>query len=235
MEQPDLHAILQEAHADTKAKRYEAALKKHVWFHENALSIDPEFSAVRLSFALADWYRLAQQYPPAMAKLKQYRDAAQRNVLAGEDVFASFHEMASINRYLGEDVKTLEVFKTLDANDAKSAKIVFGVAEPSLVKFKAYELAGKYLSPERDMQLISEAYRHGRELSEDPRFGNDRLDFAERLFQNKSTTLVALLVINDRQKEAEEIADAFRNEWDDEKFHAALDEALKGIVPEPWP
>ena len=47
--------------------------------------------------------------------------------------------------------------------------------------------------------------------------------------------MLAILVIEGRRAEAEEIAKKARVEWDDPGFHAAIDQALAGNVPEPCP
>jgi len=36
-------------------QKFDAALKKHIWFHNYALKIRKSLYGVRLSFALADW------------------------------------------------------------------------------------------------------------------------------------------------------------------------------------
>ncbi|MGV3484031.1 MAG: hypothetical protein ACO1RT_06420 [Planctomycetaceae bacterium] len=232
---PDLQAILQEARIDTQAQRYETALAKHVWLHEHALSVDPAFYGVRLSFALAYWRELADQYPPALAKLKEIRDAARRDVMAGKDVTQSFHDMRSINDYLGEHKATKEVFEALAEKDEKTARRVFGLAQPSLIKAKSYALIAKYISPKDDFAKLRNRYQHDKQLAEDPRFGAQHLEYAHKSFANASTTLVAILAVNDRMAEAEEIAALARSEWSDESFHRGLDDALKGVVPVPWP
>jgi hypothetical protein len=229
------HAILREARADTRAKRYDTALAKHVWFHENALSIEPSLYGVRLSFALSYWLQLAEQYPPALIKLHEIRDNAHKNVMAGRDVRESFHDMEAINDHLDEQSATRKVFETLDEKSPKIAQEVFDLAQPSLVQGKAYAVIGKYISPKDDLAKMRETYRQGKKLADDARFGARHLDFANKKFANDSTTLVAILTVNDRKKEAEEIAISARAEWDDNSFHAALDKALKGIVPDPWP
>lgn len=234
-ENPDPQAILQEAHADTRAKLYETALAKHVWFHENALSIKRSLYGVRLSFALSYWHELATEYPPALTKLKEIRDQAKRNVMEGTDVRQSFHDMAAINRTLDEDSLTKDAFEALDAKNPKAAGQVFDVAKPSLVRAQAYILFAKYLDPKSDLAKMSENYRHQKKLADDPRFGARHLDFANKKFANDATTLVAILAVNDRNKEAEEIAASARAEWDDSSFHAGLAKALKGEVPDPWP
>jgi hypothetical protein len=232
---PDPQAILQEAQADARAKRYETALAKHVWFHQNALSIQPALYGVRLSFALSDWKQLAKQYPPALIKLKEIRDVAERKVMDGKNVRESFHDMASINSYTDEQAKTKEVFEALDAKNSKSAQEVFDLAQPSLIKAKAYALVGKYISPEDDFARMREMYRQHKKLASDARFGARQLEFANNKFANDAATLVAVLTVNNRKKEAEKIASSARDVWDDESLHSALDKALTGVVPDPWP
>jgi len=80
-------------------------------------------------------------------------------------------------------------------------------------------------------------FRHNKELAKkDKKYGGQNLlSFNDKSFTNKITTLVALLVVNDRQPEAQKVASDARNESSDASFHAKLDDALKGNVPEPWP
>lgn len=234
-ENPDPQAILQEARADTEAKRYETALAKHVWFHEKALSIEPALYGVRLSFALSYWLELAKEYPPALTKMKELRDQARKNVMAGRDVRDSFHDMNAINDQLDEQSATKEVFETLDEKDPKTAKQVIDLAKPSLVRAKAYSLLGKYVAPKDDFAKMRETYRQLRKMSDDDHLGGRHLDFVNRRFANDATTLVAILSVNDREKDAVEIAASARAEWDDSSFHAGLEKALKGVFPDPWP
>lgn len=61
----------------------------------------------------------------------------------------------------------------------------------------------------------------------------DRLHEAtDKKFTKDVATLVAILAINDRKDEAEQIATSARGEWDDKSFHKAIDEALKGTMPD---
>lgn len=231
----DPQVILQEARKDTRAKRYETALAKHVWFHENALSIEPALYGVRLSFALSYWVELSEVYPPAREKLVLVRDQAQKRVIAGTTLRNSFHDMEAINDHLEDQSMTTTVFEMLDEKDPMIAKQVFDLAQPSLVASKAYALVGKYISPKIDFANFLAQYKRGKELSEDNRFGERHLDFANKNFSNSVSTLVAILVLNDRKAEAQEIAQSARPEWDDRSFQAALDKALDGVVPDPWP
>src|SRR5690349_21544262 len=81
---PDPQQILNEARDDARAKHYEEALEKYVWFHEHALEYRPSMSGVRLSFALSDWVKLGESYPPALVKLREIRDAVKKRVTPEE-------------------------------------------------------------------------------------------------------------------------------------------------------
>ena len=60
-------------------------------------------------------------------------------------------------------------------------------------------------------------------------------DHSKRTFINRTSTLVALLVVNERKDEAEAVAAQALKEMDDPKLRAELEKAKKGTVPEPWP
>jgi hypothetical protein len=235
-ENPDPKQIRLEAQQDIRARRYELALAKLTWYHENALVYQPSQSGVRLSFAMQDWVKLADSYPPALAKLKAFRDEAVANVKEGRKVWESFQDLVAINRTLGEQTKTRDLFVLLHSQNPQAARRVYGIAQPALIKNKEYKLCNDYLEPERDLErMVSEFYR-GKELAKDPKYGGQNLtNFAEKSFTNGVTTLVALLAVNGRKSEAEKVAEDAKNEWDDSKFRAKLNSALEGNVPQPWP
>lgn len=233
---PNPTVILSEARADTRAGRYETALAKHVWIHENAVKISPSMYGVRLSFALAGWRELTELYPPALAKLKAFRDEAKKNVLQGHEVRTSFHEMDSINDQLGDHDATVSVFQTLVAKNPKAAQSVFQLAKPSLVLAKEYALLKQYVRPMRDLASMRRKYDdRNKKLTDETRFHEQQLEFATKKFINDATTLVAILAVSGQQGEAATIATAARSALDDAAFHKSLEKALEGEFPEPWP
>jgi hypothetical protein len=231
-EKPDPQTILSEAKDDADAGRYENALAKQVWFHENALKIDRSFYGVRLSFALSDWIDLGKSYPPALEKLKSIRDEDDKKIRGDQFSRNLFHDFESINEHLGEEERTRDTFSWLDTNAPNSAKQAFDLAEPSLVKAKKYQLCGKYLDPDLSFQRMFSFYK---ELAEDPKSKKDSVDFARKDFSHDSATLVALLVLNARKEEADHIAIEAGKVWSDSNSKALLEKAKKGEVPEPWP
>lgn len=232
---PDPQAILREAQADAAAKRYEDALAKHVWFHENALKLQSSLAGVRLSFALGYWMQLGDAYPPALKKLREIRDQAASRVREGKETFPSFHDYAAINKVLKEDEKSHELFVWLDGHQPDVAKAVFDLAEPALIKAKEYRLCGKYLVSASEWKSILDLYHLNMRFAEDPKFGKRMREYGERAFSQRTSTLVALLMLNDRKAEAEDIAAKALKEWDDPGFKQQLEKAKQGEVPPPWP
>lgn len=232
---PDPFKILQEAQSDTRAGKYAVALAKHVWYHEHALEIQPSQRGVRLSFALGDWHELGKKYPPALQKMVTYRDAAREQFLSGKDAFETFHDLVALNKELGDEALTREVFLQLDAKHPEVAKSVYALAQPSLVKAKDYQICGKYLQPDKNWPKMLASYHSQIKYEAENKRPIPVPSFAEPRFLNSATTLIALLVQNQRKEEAQVIAEQARNAWDNLEFHKAIDDALKGVVPAPWP
>jgi hypothetical protein len=235
---PNPQEILNEARTDALAGRYADALAKHVWFHENALKYAPSLYGVRLSFALGYWGQLCSAYPPALQKLKTIRDETGKTIRTGDpaqEAFQRFHDYAAINRALGEDSKTTELFDWLDGNKPKVAAKAFRVAEPALIRSKQYRLCGKYIDPDRSFAEILNAYRVDKEMAKTGKHREVLLGLREKAFSNSTATLVALLVVNDRKADALKVAEKALKEHDDPLFRAELEKAEKGEVPPPWP
>jgi hypothetical protein len=237
---PKPDKILSEAQDDARAGRYADALAKHVWFFDNALKYAPAMYGVRLSFALSYWHELALVYPPALAKLESVRDDAAANVREGRDPRHSFHDVASINRELGDEPQTKDLFLWLDSKSPEIARQVFDIAEPALLQAKEYRLCGKYLDPDGAFHRIADLYRETKRMATDPAGGmgdyaKDLEEHSNRSFANGAATLVALLVLNDRQADAERIANEALKESDDPALKAMLQSALNGELPPRWP
>jgi hypothetical protein len=223
-----------EAKKDAAAGRYADALARHLWFHHNALKYDRSFSGVRLSFALGYWSDLAKQYPPALDALKTTRNAGAARVRAGTGNRDDFHDVSSIDEYLDDVPTTTELFVWLDVNNPALAKASYGVAQRALVESKNYQLCGKYLDPPLSTKIMLEIYRENQRLAKKKTFDHMK-DFGDKSLTNQASTLVALLVLNNRSAEADQVVAAVLKERSDKALRDALDKAKKGIVPEPWP
>jgi hypothetical protein len=227
---PDPMKILAEARADTAAGQYANALAKFVWFQQDTAKAEP------LAFALPDWTNLDAVYPRALEKLKAIRDEAEKNVhdkdLRAFDNFLDFEE---INEVFGENEKTKELFIWLDSNKLGVARSVFDVAEPALINAKEFRLCGNYIHGDTSFAENLESYRRDMQLAKEPRFGKRLQEYAEKNFINETTTLIALLVVNDRKAEAKQVADNISKEPNLPDFKAEIQKALNGEIPPRWP
>jgi hypothetical protein len=232
-EKPDPAEILNEASADARAGRFEDALAKHVWYHENALKGQPAQSGVRRSFALSYWLELGEQHPPALVKLESLRQAARKQALSSSErnVYDHFADFAAISETLNKHDEIVELFVELDEKHPKLAPRAYIVADDHLIAAKKFELCGKYLDGDKAMRLQIQTFEHHREMVKDPRFGADIGEFGEKMFRKEAATMVAILVKCDREAEAKRVAEKARAAWDDAELHAALDKALEGVLP----
>ncbi len=143
---PDPNKIYDEATNDTRSGRYEDALAKFLWFHQNALKLEPSLAGVRLSFALSHWNDLGKVYLPAAEKLRATRDEAGKMFRESAGYRQAFLDFESISGELNENNKTIELFIWLDANKPSVATNIFDLALSVLVEAKNIIFVASILS-----------------------------------------------------------------------------------------
>lgn len=233
---PNPSAIRKEAGEDARAGRYGDALAKRVWYHENALQLRQSLYGVRLSFALSEWKELADEYPPALDAMRAARDRAESQLVAGEDSFHAFHDFKALNEQLGESQRTLERFLKLREEAPAVAKKCYRVAEPLLVAAEQYAICGEYLAPGVTVQAALSGHEiEVRLAKERPSAGFDysRQRRADERLSKQVATLLALLVLNDREDEAAEIVELVRPKLTKKIDLRRIDAGLEGVPPEP--
>jgi hypothetical protein len=232
---PDPSAILSEARADAIAGRYSDALAKHLWFHRHALTYRPSLYGVRLSFAIGYWLELAKNYPPALEKLMHVKEESASRLRDGSGTSDDFHDAVSINEYLNEDSATIALFMWLDQNRPDVARQSYEMAQPALVRSKQYSLCGKYIDSKTAAKKMLQLYLEHKRMAKNPSFGPDIETFGQKSLSNQASTLVALLVLNNRTDEADAVIMKVLKAWPDHTFRQELAKAREGLVPEPWP
>lgn len=144
--------------------------------------------------------------------------------------FHAFHDFESINDQLGDESRTVSAFVKVDSEDPATAERLFHIARPALTRAKEYRLCGKYLEPDENWLSAAQLYHFmDRETQPEVR------EYAEKSFTNEVATLLALLVVNGRKTEAERISQKALLELDSPAFKSAIDSAMGGVVPDPWP
>ena len=231
-ESPDPSVILDEAQSDTEAGRYATALAKHVWYHENALKYDPYVSGVRLSFALGDWRRLANRYPPALQKMEKIRDRSEEWVRENKDDHQAFMDVVALNRQLKELDKTVGLFKWLDSNDPSFASAAYLAAQGSLVEAGEFDLCGKYLDATKEYESHLQLLRWRLEAAEatsDPMPATER---AQELFAYQMALVVTILTKTDKTKIATAIANYAVLDLKQDSHIELIRSAQAGVIPE---
>jgi hypothetical protein len=229
---PQVEAILGEAQRNVGARRYDEALASYARLLETVSEIDRAYDDVLLFSTLRNWKQLGNVYPAAETKLIDVRGEAERKVKNDDDATESFKKFAAINSVLGEDQKTVALFKLLDKDNVQAAGDAFEAARPALIKAGELQLGGTYADPKEYPRLV-ERYHYLLDLPADSIAGETRTAFAQKSFSNSVTTLVSLLVLSGRKTDAERIAANAKSVWNDKLFSDALDRALKGEVPMP--
>ena len=202
---------------------YEAALQRHLWYHNHALEHQPYLSGVRISFALSQWTELARRYPKAKTAMMEVRDGGARELMAGRGGLGLFQDVQAINNQWGNEPFTLELFRYLDAHQPALAKQCYQLAEALLVKQKDYAICGHYVTDgQARFELIKKVWESGKKLEErhDERqrkafevstaTGLPRMPQRRRhdsmLIQDTSV-LIEILVATNRRAEAEKVRD----------------------------
>lgn len=142
--------------------RFAEALSEYIWFHEHALEEQPSLRGVRLSFALGYWLELAGQYPPARAALQSIRNEKTKRLQQDEEDWELFNDVTAINRELGNDEATYDLFSSISNRNPAFAARCAGVATPAIVKAFDFKLARSFIpNPEIAVEQLASRFIQG--------------------------------------------------------------------------
>lgn len=173
--------MLRQDYADelVRERRYEEALEHYLWCFDQGLEHRPSYAGVRLSFLLSDIVQLGKKHPQALAELRKRRDAGKESLLDGTASFEQAAEFSAIDRVLGEDRLTLEVYdklasvepRTVDGRRTNPRATLFREIKKLLLADRRYAdfLAGAG-EPEGYYNSLLEFYRmaYGSRTKDDP-------------------------------------------------------------------
>ena len=114
-----------------------AALSEFLWCFDEGMPRVTGYSGVRTSFLLSDIAKLGEEYPAALAALRERRDKASLRLLNSVDDTDAAMDFASLNRTLKEDQNTFAVFDQLPADDRRR-KSLASAAYDYLVEAQRY-------------------------------------------------------------------------------------------------
>ncbi len=205
--QPDMQKYLNDSRQLVKEKKYQEALDHFRWFHEHALEYDEAMAGVRLSYALSDWKALGEVYPPAMWALTGTRDIKTKQILNNERSSKLFHDVMAINRTLGENYKTIELFQTLTETRPDTAKKCWPAARDPLFDAKRFDIINKYISsPLKEYSVVKANYDRNVKLYNNEKIGGEFFkSYNEKRFVQQCIQLIQLSLFNKDQNSAKEI------------------------------
>jgi hypothetical protein len=226
----DMQQYLNETREMVRGGRFEEALERMVWFHHHALDYGPGMAGVRLSFALSDWLRLGDVYPPARAALLATRDATLQQLLQSPGEPRHFIDLNGLNRVLGEEGKTLDVFAQLAAEHPEAAKAHWSSAErPGTATRLALEARRLDLLQAHGIDLIIEFERVKQlydlriRMQREPRLADRMRENDNQYFVDQTLMLIDIALALDRGVNARTIQ---------ERALAILpDQRIRGAIP----
>jgi hypothetical protein len=223
-EEPKPYDVLIEARKLAREGKYEESLKKHLWYHDNALRLDRGQGGVRLSFALSDWAELGKQYPKAMDAMLQIRDKKTKEVELGVGSFDAFHDVFAINHQLNQKAKSIELFKFIDKHQPETASICFHVISSELVGNREYAMCSKYITdPLADWEQIKTMRELHLSLKKDD---PEMKAFAENTFVQETAELIEILTGAGRGDEAAKVKEQVLAVVDNAKIREAIDKGI---------
>ncbi len=136
--------VLKKAREAHQSGDYAQSLEMYQAFYERALETEPSLSGVRLSYCLAEWAMLGEQYPEARARLERKRDEALALLKETRDP-THFHDFASICKYLDTPHLPVEFFLQTDAEDSAFAETLARFIWDSLAEEELWDICNAYM------------------------------------------------------------------------------------------
>lgn len=102
--------------------QFKEALAEYLWCFDQGLEKDAAFAAVRATLLLNSIRALADLYPPAHSALLERRDRAERALGSGSATRQQLLDLASLNRVLDENPRTLAAFDKLAGEAGEKLK-----------------------------------------------------------------------------------------------------------------
>lgn len=120
---------------------------------------------MRLSYAISEWVSLGEIYMPARRALESIRNAKVESLVRGTYHATLFHDVASINRGLGQVEQTRDLFKAIAGVDRGVAGKYFPIALESLVQTKEFGLARSFMpDPRKEIDQFATPFKFAPQL-----------------------------------------------------------------------
>lgn len=203
----DMQQYLAATKQMVREKKFQEANERYAWFHNHSLEASPSMAGVRLSFALSYWKSLADIYPPAMIAMLDMRDKKTRQLLDSSGSSNLFADVAALNRTLGEEHKTIDIFERIENVDHNKAKRCWHYVKGALFNAKRYDIIRNFIgNPLHEFNAIKGQREMALKTLRSKTQGNSQLQgFADDSFVEKSLDLIKFSLAVDDVSSAEQI------------------------------
>lgn len=99
--------------------QWEAALPELLWCYDVGMARISKLRATRSSFLVGELGRLAKDYPPAMAALRERRDRMEERMLRDPADARAAGDVAALNAAIGDTDRNLVLFENLPVGDKR--------------------------------------------------------------------------------------------------------------------
>jgi tetratricopeptide (TPR) repeat protein len=231
----DPEKVLARARKYYEQGNYEKALQDYIWFHDNALKYKPSLYGVRLSFALLDWIELGKKYPKAHNELIDIRNRKSDLIKTKHGTQELFHDVKSINTYLNENQKTVDLYKEMTICDFDLAKQCYILAKDDLIAHQEFELCNQMMEAPmfiiRDMRKLLDQnisiYKTNQWADE------THLEWSIKYYLEETECTLIVLVNNRRFVEADRFLAQAAEDIDIARIKSGLADLKNKYMPKP--
>ncbi|MFA5043320.1 MAG: hypothetical protein WC381_07490 [Kiritimatiellia bacterium] len=158
-----------------------------------------------------------------MTAMKKTRDDKTALLVDQKGNRSLFHDVVALNNTLGEDDRTVSLFRKLDRNQKELATQCWDVAKDAVIKAKAYDLARKYIgNPVREFGKVKAMYDMNVAMYGGKNFGESFKAYNKNHFIEETIRLIDVAVALNDTKAAGEIQERALAVLDDYRLRDAI-------------
>jgi hypothetical protein len=219
----DFQLYMKETEATIAAGKYSEALDRCLWFHEHSRTASG-MGGVRLSFALSDWKKLADLYPPAQEAMVKTRDDTMAKLETGGADAALFQDLAALNRTLNQEQATIDDFLLLAKARPTDAERFWQLSDDVIFAYKRYDIARDYIGDvQREYAKLLDQRGMLVNAGQKDAAGSARLtQYADDTFARKVLQLIGFAVATNNKDGAKKLADEAETVVPDTRYALAL-------------
>jgi RNA polymerase sigma factor (sigma-70 family) len=118
------------------------ALKEYLWCFDEGMVQVPSFIGVRVSYLLRDITDLGKIYPPALAALRERRDAFEKQLMRVPVEYPAASPYVGINKHLGETERTMALLDQFARGELRW-KLLARLVYDDLIERRRYQEASE--------------------------------------------------------------------------------------------